>query len=516
MNTPLVLTFDIGTQSVRALLVQPDGTFLDQEQLRYEAPYFSKAPGWAEQKPGFYYEKLAIVSRALLARNAAETDRIGAVTVTSIRDTVVCLDRNMEPLRDIIVWLDGRKAKFEHPFGPAKKLLFDAIGMGDSVKKLYKATAANWLMQNEPELWAKTDKYVMLPTYINYLLTGELKDSVANMIGHMPFEYKKRRWMGEKGLTRCVCDVPSGKLCELAPSGTVIGNITEKAAVETGIPAGLQLIASGSDKGCETLGLSVVHEHKAAVSLGTTATLQMATKDYFEPQPFMPAYPAVPNDMFNPEFEIFRGFWLITWFLKEFCAEERAEAEKRGVAPETVLDEKIRAVPVGSEGLLLQPFWTPGITNPNALGSMVGFADFHTKAHVARAIIEGIGFELYAGLKGMEKRGKKKVTEIYVGGGGARSDVACGILADIFGLPVKRTQTHEACAVGAAMPAFIALGVYKDYDEAIANMVREKDTFLPDPAAHSRYERLFCECYARIYPALKKTEKNIMTIYNRR
>ncbi len=516
MNTPLILTFDIGTQSLRALLVTPDGTFTDKEQLAYGTPYFSKAPGWAEQKPGFYYEKLAEASRALLARNPDAVKEIRAVTVTCIRDTVVCLDKNREPLRDIILWLDSRKAKFEQPYGFGKKMLFAAIGMGDSIKKLYKATPANWLMQNEPETWEKLDKYVVLPTYINYLLTGELKDSAANMIGHIPFDYKNRRWTGEKGLTRFVCDVPEEKLCALAASGETIGCITEKASEETGIPAGLPLIASGSDKGCETLGLSVVNEHKAAVSFGTTATLQMAVRDYFEPQPFMPAYPAVPGGMYNPEFEIYRGFWLVSWFIKEFGAEERAEAAARGISPEALLDEKIKTVPAGCEGLLLQPFWTPGIVNPNALGAMVGFADFHTKYHIYRAIIEGICFELYAGLKGMEKRGKKTVTEVYVGGGGAKSDIACQILADIFGLPVKRTQTHEACAVGAAMPALIALGVYKDYDEAISHMVRVKDTFTPDAEAHALYGRLFAEAYENIYPALKTTEKNIMTIYNRR
>ena len=516
MNAPLVLTFDIGTQSLRALLVTPEGRFTDTEQIVYETPYFSVSPGWAEQKPGFYYEKLCEASRALLARNPDSVGRIKAVTVTSIRDTVVCLDENKAPLRDIILWLDSRKAKFERPYGLGKKLLFAAIGMGDSIKKLYKATPANWLMQNEPDTWAKLDKYVMLPTYINYLLTGELKDSAANMIGHIPFDYKNRRWTGEKGLTRFVCDVPEEKLCALAESGDTVGCITEKASGETGIPAGLPLIASGSDKGCETLGLSVVNEQKAAISLGTTATLQMAVHDYFEPQPFMPAYPAVPNDMYNPEYEVYRGFWLISWFIKEFGAEARAEAAGRGVSPEALLDEKIKEIPAGCEGLLLQPYWTPGITNPNALGSVVGFADFHTRYHLYRAVIEGVGFELYAGLKGMEKRGKKTVSEIYVGGGGSRSGVACQILADIFGLPVHRTDTHEACSVGAAMPAFIALGVYKDYDDAIAHMVREKDTFSPDPEVHAIYQRLYNEAYVNIYPALKKTEKNIMTIYNRR
>ncbi|MBR5410257.1 MAG: FGGY-family carbohydrate kinase [Clostridia bacterium] len=516
MNDPLVLTFDVGTQSVRCGIVTPDGEFADKEQLGYETPYFSREPGWAEQRPGFYFEKMAEVSKKLLERNAETVGRIKAVSVTCIRDTVLCLDQNREPLRDVILWLDSRKAKFDRPFGAGKRALFALIGMGDSIKKIYKATAANWLMQNEPEIWEKTDKYVMLPTYLNYLLTGELKDSASNMIGHVPFDYKNRRWMGEKDLTRCVSDVPAEKLCELVPSGEVIGLITEEASEKTGIPAGLPLVASGSDKGCETLGLSVVHDDRASVSLGTTATLQMATKDYFEPQKFLPAYPGVPNDIYNPEFEVYRGFWLVSWFIKEFAAEERITAKERGVSPEKVLDESLESVPPGCDGLVLQPFWTAGIVNPNALGSMVGFADFHTRAHVYRAIIEGIGFELYHGLRTMEKRSGKRVRELYAAGGGARSDAVCQLMADLFGLPVMRTQTYEACSVGAAMPAFIRLGVFKDYDEAIARMVRVKDRFEPDAKNHAVYETLYEQVYSGIYPALKKTEKNIMTIYKRR
>ncbi|MBR0536903.1 MAG: FGGY-family carbohydrate kinase [Clostridia bacterium] len=516
MSDPIVLTFDVGTQSVRCLLVTPDGAFLDKEQMTYETPYFSREPGWAEQRPDFYFEQMAEISRRLLARNGALTDRIKAVSVTCIRDTVLCLDKNREPLRDIILWLDSRKAKFDRPFGAGKKMLFDLIGMGDSIKKIYKATAANWLMQNEPENWEQTDKYVMLPTYLNYLLTGELKDAAANMIGHVPFDYKNRRWMGEKDLTRCVSDVPAEKLCELVPSGEVIGHITEKASERTGIPAGLPLVACGSDKGCETLGLSVVRDDRASVSLGTTATLQMATKDYFEPQPFLPAYPAVPNDLYNPEFEVYRGFWLVSWFIKEFAAEERADAQKRGVSPEQVLDESLKRVPPGCEGLLLQPFWTAGIANPNALGSMVGFADFHTRAHFYRAIIEGIGFELYNGLTTMQKRSGKTVKELYVAGGGSRSDAVCQIMADLFGIPVMRTQTSEACSVGASIPAFIRLGVFKSYEDAIARMVHIKDTFTPDAENHAVYASLYEQVYSKIYPGLKTAEKNIMTIYKRR
>lgn len=298
--------------------------------------------------------------------------------------------------------------------------------------------------------------------------------------------------------------------------GTVIGTITDEASALTGIPAGLPLIATGSDKGCETLGLSVIHDNQAAVSFGTTATLQMAVKDYFEPQKFMPAYPAIPNDMYNPEFEVYRGFWMLSWFIEQFGAVDKAEAQAKGVSPEQLLNERIRDIAPGSDGLLLQPFWTAGITNSNAKGAIVGFADYHTRYHLYRAIIEGVCMELYHGLQIMQKRSGKKITEIFVGGGGAQSDEVCQITADLFGLPVKRIQTHEASAIGSSMVAFIEKGILKDYDDAISHMVQEKDVFRPNEENHTVYMEYYDKAYSHLSDKLKGINKNIVKLLKRR
>lgn len=516
MNDPLVLTFDIGTQSTRAILVNQNGGIEDVCQIKYVQPYFSKNPGWAEQYPDFYFENLCESAKRLCEKNADKMSRVIAVTITVIRDTVMCLDENNKPLRDIIVWLDKRQADFDNPLPLSKKLIFRLVGMQDAIRILYTNSAGNWIMQKEPEIWAKTKKFVMLPTYLNYKLTGKLVDSAANMIGHVPFDYKARKWMDAKGLTRCICDIPAEKLCELVDSGTVIGNITDEVSAATGIPKGLPLIATGSDKGCETLGLSVIKRDRASISFGTTATIQMAVKKYFEPQQFVPAYPAVPNDMYNPEIQIYRGFWLLSWFVQEFGALEKLEAEKLGVAPEAVLDEKIKAIPAGSEGLLLQPYWTPGIIKPKSLGAVLGFSDYHTHLHFYRAIIEGLSLELYQSMKLMEKRSGITIKELFIGGGGAKSNVVCQIAADVFGLPVKRIQTHEACSVGSSMVAFVSKGVFADYDEAVKSMVHEKDVFVPNPANHTVYMNIYEKAYRKIYGRVEPIYKKIIEIYNRR
>lgn len=513
---PLVLTVDIGTQSIRALLSKKDGTFLDVFQQKYETPYYSSAPFRAEQKPDFYFDELCEVCKKLTERNADVIKNVICVTVTLIRDTVMCLDKDKKPLRDIILWLDKREAKFDDPFPASKKAIFKAVGMGDATVVQYQSSVCNWIMQNEPELWAKTDKYVFLSAYLNYKLTGRLVDSIGNMVGHIPFDYKNKKWMGKNSLTRCITDVPAEKLPDIIPPGDTIGTISKEASILTGIPEGLPLIATGSDKGCETLGLSVIHDGSAALSFGTTATIQVATKTYFEPQQFMPAYPAIIKDMFNPEIQIYRGYWMLSWFIKEFGAAERTVAETMGISPEEVFNSHLKDVPPGCDGLILQPYWTPGITIPNARGTMAGFTDVHTRYHMYRAIIEGINFALMDAMYTIEKRSGKKIDTLYVSGGGSRSDEILQITADMFGLPVKRIQTHEACALGSSLAGFVAMGEFRDYDEAIKAMVHEKDVFTPDAKDHEIYAELFSEIYSKLYKRLDGLYKREKNIYKRR
>lgn len=490
MSKPLVLTCDIGTQSARALLVDPDGRIVDVVQSKYAEPYFSKEPGWAEQKPNFYFDRLCECCRELCARSNALLPDVIAMTITVIRDTVVCLDANNEPLRDIILWLDKRTVDPNGAMPAKNMMLFKVAGMEPTAKVVYAASVGNWIMRHEPEIWARTAKYVMLPTYLNYKLTGNLIDSASNQIGHIPFDYKNRRWMKPGSLTRCFCDVPNEKLCDLVPSGTVIGTVTDEVCALTGIPAGLPLISTGSDKGCETLGLAVVDSDKASISLGTTATIQFSTTEYVEPQQFLPAYPGVLNDHYNPEIEIYRGLWLLSWFVKEFGTADAIDAKEKGIAPEALLDERIRDLPAGSDGLLLQPYWTAGILHPDSLGAVIGFSDYHTRYHFYRAIIEGLCLELYMALRIMEDRSGLTIHEIRIGGGGAKSDVVCQIAADVFGLPVVRSQTHEACSIGSSMVAFVAKGVFADFDAAAKAMSTSRIRSSPTSAI-TRYITTF-------------------------
>ncbi len=502
MDNSLVLTFDVGTQSARAVLVDTAGNILFKAQKQYEQPYYSLNPGWAEQRPDFYWEIICQCSKNIKEQAAERWNDIVAVTITTIRATSICLDKNGTPLRDAIVWLDNRQARCEKKLPAHLRAIFRAVGMTDTVMLQRKASACNWIAENEPSVWQQTHRFVQLSTYLNYKMCGNIIDTDASCCGRIPFDNKTRTWMTKGNLARRIFSVRDDQLFKVVKPETKMGEVTAAAAAETGLPAGLPLIATGSDKGCETLGLSVISNDKAAISFGTTATIEFSTDTYVEPEPFMPAYCSVVDGRWNPEKEVLRGYWLVSWFKREFAAKECMEADAQGVSAEEILNRRLHDIPAGCNGLMLQPYFTADTNMPFAKGAVIGFSDVHTRIHVYRAIIEGINYCLYTGMRKMEKRAKTRIKTLYVAGGGSQSAEICQITADMFGVPVVRTQTHEACGVGSAMIAFKALGFFSSYEEACNSMVQEKHRYEPDMELHHFYDGMNSQVFGKIFDRL--------------
>ncbi len=509
-----ILSIDCGTQSVRAIIFDNKGNPTAGNKIEIK-PYFSKKPGWAEQDPEVYWQSACRAMRSVKESNPREWEKIVAIVVTTLRATQVFLDKNGEVIRPSILWLDQRKAKCENPLRFFDKIMFSLISMKRTVEIIRRQSPANWMKENEPQLWDKTYKYMLVSGFFNYKLTGKFVDSVASQIGLLPFDYKNQRWEESKNSWRWyVFGVEKEKLYDLVKAGSIIGGITKKAAEETGLKEGLPVIAGGSDKGCETLGNGCMDPTSANLSFGTTTTIQITSPNYFEPLKFMPPYPAVIPGNYNPEIEVFRGYWMITWFKKEFAQKEMEEAAEKHISAEELLNKKLNKIPPGSQGLILQPYWGPHVKTPSAKGSIIGFGDVHTRMHVYRAIIEGINYALMEGLEKIEKKSKVKVQKIMVAGGGSQSSIICQITADMFNKPVYRINTHEVSALGAAIIGFVGMGIYKNYKEAIENMVHYKDTFEPNSENSEIYKKLYKNVYKKIYPNLEKVYKNIKEITN--
>jgi sugar (pentulose or hexulose) kinase len=175
------------------------------------------------------------------------------------------------------------------------------------------------------------------------------------------------------------------------------------------------------------------------------------------------------------------------------------------VEPESMFDELVKPIPPGSQGLVLQPYWSPGLKfpGPEAKGAVIGFGDVHTRAHLYRAILEGLGYALLEGAKRTENRSHIPIKEIRVAGGGSQSQAAMQITADIFGIPVSRLNIYEASGLGAAIDAAVGLRLHPDFRSAVLAMSRLGETFEPDPRAHQVYKDLFEQVYCKMYKRLR-------------
>lgn len=506
MDNPLILSLDVGTQSIRAMLFDKAGNLAAKSKVRF-VPYFSTEFGYAEQEPELYWEMIIEAINKLKAENGELFKRIIGVTLTTMRDVHVNLDKDNNPIRASILWMDRREATFDGLLPAKTKALFKLIGMWPAAEKNGKGIKSNWIIEHEPKLWEKTEKYVYLSCFLTYRLTGVLADSVAASVGHIPFNYKKKEWFTEKHFQRPMFKMELSKLFPLIEPGQVIGNITKEVETLTGLKAGLPLVAAGSDKGSETLGVGAVCEDVASISFGTTATVQLTTKKYVEPITFLPAYPALYPNRYNPEIQIFRGYWMLSWFIEQFGAAEEAEAKEKGISTEQYLDRYLREIPAGADGLMVAPFWCAGLKHPEDKGSIVGFTESHNRGHIYKAIVEGINFALISGLRRLERKTGVKINKIGVSGGGAASDDVCRLTADMFGVPVYRVQTYEASGLGAAICAFVGLREFDSFDNAIENMVHYTAPFEPNPEKTEIYKKIYRDCYRKIPAALRPLYK---------
>lgn len=506
-----VLTIDNGTQSVRALLFDFRGELVAKSKIEL-TPYYSTNPGWAEQDPKYYWQKLGEACQALWQIEGVDKSKVKAVAVTTQRDTVINVDKQGEPLRPAIVWLDQRLADIDKPMPLHWRVIFKIVGQSEAIEYFRRKAKANWIAQHQPKVWQDTHKFLLLSGYYTFKLTGEFKDSVGSIVSYLPFSYRKLAWAKSIDWKWLTTPIRKEMLPELVDPGVPLGAITADAAKHTGIPEGLPLIASASDKACEVLGSGCVTPDVANLSYGTTATVNTNNMRFVEPMPFIPAYPSAIPKQYNSEVMIYRGFWMVSWFKKEFGEREMVRAKALGVAPESLFDDLVNEVPPGSMGLMLQPYWSPGLQNLEAKGAILGFGDVHTRAHIYRAILEGLAYALREGKERLEKRQGQKVTRLIVSGGGSQSDAAMQLTADIFNLPAERPHTYETSGLGAAMNATVGIGVYPDYQAACKHMTRTVKTFEPIVENVQLYEQLYTQVYCQMYRRLKPIYRKIKAI----
>ncbi len=513
MSDTYILAIDNGTQSVRALLFDLEGRIVAKSQVQLDA-YYSTHPGWAEHDPEGYWQALCTACQRLWAENAIDKEAIKAVALTTQRGTVVNLDAAGQPLRPAILWLDQRRTKQVPPISPLWRVAFKLARVDDTINFFRGEAEANWIKANQPDIWSRTAKFLLLSGYLNYRLCGRFVDSIGSQVGYLPFDYKHLKWAGPRDWKWQALAIERDMLPELVPPGTEMGQISAAAAAASGIPCGLPLIAAAADKACEVIGAGCLEPHIGCISYGTTATINTTSRKYVEVTPFIPPYPSAIPGSYSTEVQIFRGYWMVNWFKEQFGQQEKRQAAQQGVAAEALFDDLVNAVPPGSMGLMLQPYWTPGIKapGPEAKGAVIGFGDVHTRAHLYRAILEGLAYALREGKERIEKRSGVPVTSLRVSGGGSQSDAAMQLTADIFGLPTIRPHVYETSGLGAAIDAAVGLRLYPDFPSAVKAMTRKGREFEPQPQAQAIYNELYIRVYQKMYSRLQPLYQEIQKI----
>lgn len=510
-----VIAIDAGTQSIRSAIIDLNGQIKKIEREEIE-PYYSNEPGYAEQDANYLWNSLCQTTQRLMSNLDIPLENIKGMSITTQRSTVVNLDKEGKTLRPAIIWLDQRKAKVRSfPKGFIKRGL-QLVNLFDSITHAIKDGESNWIQQNQADIWDKTYKFLFLSGFFHYKLTGKFIDSVGNIVGYMPFNYKKQQWCKPGEMNAKLFPIERNKLVDLIKPSELIGQINEIASKETGLPLGLPVIAAAADKACEVLGSGCITPDIACLSYGTTATVETCHPKYREVVRFFPSYPSAIPGHFNTEFMIYRGYWMINWFKNEFGHKEVEMSKKTGVSPERQFDEMIQNIPPGSMGLTLQPYWSPGVRIPGveAKGAIIGFGDVHTRAHIYKAILEGLTYSLKQGTLRTQKRTGIKVRKLRVSGGGSQSEHAMQMTADIFNLKVEKPHTYETSALGAAINCVVGLKLYPDFETAIENMCHIEKEYTPNPYNAAVYHQLYKKVYRKMYRRLKPIYHSIRQIIN--
>jgi sugar (pentulose or hexulose) kinase len=513
MSGENILAIDNGTQSVRALIFDLRGNLLAKSRVPINQ-YDSSSPGITEQDPDVFWQAVCEACQKIWTISPVPKESIIGVSITTQRSTVINVDTQGKPLRPAIVWLDQRRTPGLKPVGGLWGLAFWLSGMTETVSYLQAEAEANWIRTYQPEIWAQTHKYLFLSGYLTYKMTGRFVDSAGCQVGYIPFDYQKLEWAGKSNWKWQAVPMDPSVLPDLCPPASVLGEITREASEATGIPLGLPLIAAAADKACEVIGSGAVTPDIACLSYGTTATINTTHKKYIEVIPLIPPYPSAIPGSYSLEVQIYRGYWMVEWFKREFAHNEERLAQEREIPTEFLFDDLVESVPPGSQGLMLQPYWSPGlkIPGPEAKGAIIGFGDVHRRSHFYRAILEGLAYALREGAERTSKRSGIPITQIRVSGGGSQSKTAVQLTADIFGLVTSTPHVYETSGLGAAIDAAVGLKLHPDFQVAVQEMCHHGQTFEPIKQNHQIYDELYKRVYLSMYKRLQPLYKEIRDI----
>jgi xylulokinase len=499
----LFLGIDVGTGGTRALLMDPAGRVVASGTEEHR-PFASPHPGWAEQDPLDWWRASGIAVGRALQKSGARAEEIACVGFSGQMHGAVLLDQAGEVVRPALIWCDQRTEKQSREL--AERFSTEKLIQLTCNPPLtnFTLTKILWVRENEPQLWSRV-RHIMLPKdYVRFRLTGERAIDQADASGTLLLDVAKRAWSAE---VLSGTDIEKSFLPALYESPDVCGKLSAEGAAATGLKIGTPVVAGAGDQAAGAVGMGIVRAGVVSATIGTSGVVFAATdRPALDPRGRLHTFcHAIPGRWHVMGVTQAAGLSL-RWFRDTFGLSNNSEAPG-GRDPYEFLSEEAAASPAGAEGLLWAPYLmgerTPHL-DPNARGALVGITPSHHRAHIIRAILEGVAFSLKDSFSIFEEM-QVPVTQIRLGGGGARSLLWRQIQADVYARPVELVAAEEGAAYGAAILAAVGAGHFGSVDQACDAVIHVASRVVPSPANSVLLQGNYAT-FRRLYPALRSLQ----------
>ncbi len=479
------LGLDVGTSGVKAVLVSPSGDV--RASATTPLSLSTPRPGWAEQDPVDGWDASVTSIRAV--RSQAPGAVVAGVGISGQMHSSVFLDRRGAVVRPALLWCDGRTTdecrEIERRVGGEARLR-DLVS--NPALEGFTLPKVLWLRNNEPEAFKRVATVMLAKDYIRYRLTGGLATEPSDASATLMYDTARLRWSKE---ILDAMELSGSLLPEVGGSSDVLGRVNDDGAAACGLSKGTPVVGGGADNACGAAGVGVVAPGEAVASWGTSGTV-LAPMGEPRVDPALRAHTfchVVPNMWYLMGVVLSAG-GAFAWYRDQMARDLAGDPDA-----DRKLDDEAASVPRGAEGMTFLPYLQGERTphrNALARGAFLGLSLAHTRAHLTRAVIEGVCFALRDSLEILRSLGFS-LNEVLFTGGGARSPLVRRMLAEVFGIPVATVNREEGPAYGAALLAAVGVGAFPDLSAAAAATLLRKPAEAPSADAHREYD----EPYAR-------------------
>ncbi len=496
-----VLGIDAGTEAIKAGIVDASGQLIASGSRSYTT-YFPK-PGWAEQDPNEWWAGLVGAVQDCMKQALIKPEEIVGVAAGATTCTLLPIKANGEALRRAFLWMDVRATdQARRIFSSQHEALRYSLA---GVSAEWMPSKALWLKENEPDIYHEADYIIEYADWIAFKLTGRIALNINTIAQRWYYHTPSGGWPSDFYNQIGLDDVEAKFSKDVLRVGEQVGSLSSVAAWQLGLPTGIPVATGGGDAFIGLLGLGVVEPGDLGVVMGSSNVLSVLSSEEVH---FPGSFGSFP-DAVIPGLNLVEGGQVSTgsilnWFKRNFALDVVEQAKKQGKSVYALLDAEAEKIALGADGLIVLDYFqgnrTPH-TDSLAKGVILGLSLQATRAHVFRAIMEGIAYGMKDILDTFTRQ-QCNVSRVIACGGATHSKLFMQIYADVTGQPIYLTRVAEASLLGAAVAAAVGAGLYPSLQTAARNMTQITDVYEPDKSRHEQYQFFACK-YQETYQQLK-------------